>query len=632
MKKIISFLKTDVKIINSYFLFSIVLIILISIGYSSYALFSFTKTSSNVIEGTVGKPMKADLNDLIKLTDNKNESGLYTVTHAADSNLQIGNTNSITEYRYRGANPKNYLNFNGETWRIIGVFPTDDGTGNIENRIKIIRNESIKNDKWNTSSSNIWDSSSLSTYLNDTYYNSINDVYKKMIVFSKYYLGGSGSDSITVLNAYSYERQKSGTSYFRNGIYNWVGKIGLMYMSDYGYAAENCESSKLSALSTCNDSNWLYNLKVDEWLLNQRPGWSNVVYKVSSSGTVTTSDGSVCIGSGTCESSSKGVEDFSYAIRPVLYLNSKVNIIGGSGTSTSPYRISYEEEPATLITKNTIATDGIISIAGKNGIEKITHAASSSLQIGATTSMTEYRYRGENPFNYVTFNDETWRILGVFPVDDGNGNIENRVKIIRNESIKSDKWNTSSSNDWTNASLNTYLNGTYLSSITSTYQNMIATSKYYLGGTSTDSVTPESMYGIERSTDSTYFRGSKNWTGKIAIMYASDYGYAVSNLCTGYIGSYNSLVCKETNWLYNIKTDEWLLNPKTGWYNVVFKISSSGEATPSYGGVCFGGTCSADSNGVNNTSYAIRPTMYLISTIKITGGTGTSSDPYTLGL
>ena len=55
MKKIISFFKTDVKIINSYFLFAIILIILISVGYSSYALFSFTKTSSNVIEGKVGK-------------------------------------------------------------------------------------------------------------------------------------------------------------------------------------------------------------------------------------------------------------------------------------------------------------------------------------------------------------------------------------------------------------------------------------------------------------------------------------------------------------------------------------------------------------------------------------------------
>ena len=55
MKKVISFFKTDVKIINSYFLFAVIFIILISIGYSSYALFSFTKTSSNVIEATVGK-------------------------------------------------------------------------------------------------------------------------------------------------------------------------------------------------------------------------------------------------------------------------------------------------------------------------------------------------------------------------------------------------------------------------------------------------------------------------------------------------------------------------------------------------------------------------------------------------
>ena len=55
MKKIISFFKTDIKIINSYFLFAIILIILVCIGYSSYALFSFTKTSSNVIEATVGK-------------------------------------------------------------------------------------------------------------------------------------------------------------------------------------------------------------------------------------------------------------------------------------------------------------------------------------------------------------------------------------------------------------------------------------------------------------------------------------------------------------------------------------------------------------------------------------------------
>ena len=58
MKKVISFFKTDIKIINSYFLFTIILIILVCVGYSSYALFSFTKTSTNVIEGTVGELKK----------------------------------------------------------------------------------------------------------------------------------------------------------------------------------------------------------------------------------------------------------------------------------------------------------------------------------------------------------------------------------------------------------------------------------------------------------------------------------------------------------------------------------------------------------------------------------------------
>ena len=119
MKKIISFLNTDIKIINSYFLFTIVLIILVCVGYSSYALFSFTKTSTNVIEATVGEISTTGADTLIKLTDNTNDSGLYTITHAKDSTLQIGVTEDITEYRYRGANPKNYLTFNNETWRII---------------------------------------------------------------------------------------------------------------------------------------------------------------------------------------------------------------------------------------------------------------------------------------------------------------------------------------------------------------------------------------------------------------------------------------------------------------------------------------------------------------------------------
>ena len=59
MKKILNnlkkFFKTDVKIINSYFLAVTILVILVSVGLTSYALFSYAKISNNVIEIKVGK-------------------------------------------------------------------------------------------------------------------------------------------------------------------------------------------------------------------------------------------------------------------------------------------------------------------------------------------------------------------------------------------------------------------------------------------------------------------------------------------------------------------------------------------------------------------------------------------------
>ena len=232
MKRIISFLKTDVKIINSYFLLAVIFIILISIGYSSYALFSFTKTSNNVIEATVGEISTTGANTLIKLTDNKDNSGLYTITHAADSTLQIGNDKDITEYRYRGASPKNYVKFNNETWRIIGVFPTDDGTGNIENRIKLIKDQSIGNKYWNTtqvastSSYNNWTGATLKTYLNTTYYNALSNIVEQsMIGNAKYYLGGyTQSTGISKEMMYQYERKISGSIHI---IMEQIQTVGL---------------------------------------------------------------------------------------------------------------------------------------------------------------------------------------------------------------------------------------------------------------------------------------------------------------------------------------------------------------------------------------------------------------------
>ena len=260
---------------------------------------------------------------LIALTDNKDNSGLYTITHAKDSTLQIGTTEDITEYRYRGASPKNYVSFNGETWRIIGIFPTDDGTGKIENRIKIIRNESIGDKYWDEKATNDWvKPATLNTELNTTYLNNLSPTAQSMIENTKYYLGGYSKSTIQKDVMYQYERKINGSTYYNGSNPNsWVGKLGLMYASDYGYAASDECTQTLSNYkdTTCKNNNWLLKRK-EEWLLPQNAGTSNYAFIVRSDGEVN----SIYV---------KNTD----VVRPVLYLTSSVEIIGGNGTSTEPY-------------------------------------------------------------------------------------------------------------------------------------------------------------------------------------------------------------------------------------------------------------------------------------------------------
>ena len=279
---------------------------------------------------------------LIALTNNKDNSGLYTITHAKDSTLQIGTNEDITEYRYRGASPKNYVTFNNEVWRIIGVFPTDDGTGNIENRIKIIKDQSIGNNYWNnvsvtsTSSYNNWTGATLMKYLNATYYNSlINNNSIDMVDDVKYYLGGyNGSLIVEKDVAYQNERKISGSSYYYGTNPNsWVGKLALMYASDYGYATTDACTQLLSSYNntTCTSNNWLYNIKVNEWILSQAASGNSYAFYVYYGGGV----------------SNTTVSSNQMAVRPTLYLKSEVQITEGDGTSTNPYKLSISKNEDT---------------------------------------------------------------------------------------------------------------------------------------------------------------------------------------------------------------------------------------------------------------------------------------------
>ena len=642
---------------------------------------------------------------LIALTNNKDNSGLYTITHAKDSTLQIGNDKDIIEYRYRGASPKNYVTFNNETWRILGVFPTDDGTGNIENRIKLIRNESIGKDSWDEGTTaynytkndnlmllqdnnklkaeylektnkydvmltapdacggvNNWARpASLNTELNTTYLNSLDSTSKSMIGQAKYYLGGYESSSILTQDMYSYERKISGTAYYNDtNPNNWIGEIGLMYVSDYGYASSNCNNS--TNLESCNNQNWLNNIislntnYPDSWTITAslEDYYRRTVssFYVNNQGV---SDMYVC-----------GM-DSGKQIFPTVYLKSNVLITGGDGTSSNPYKLSINIEKA---------TDTLIKLTDNkdnSGLYTITHSKDSTLQIGTNEDITEYRYRGKDPKNYVTFNNETWRIIGVFPTDDGTGNIENRIKLIRNESIGNKYWDdgttaynytqndnlmllqdnnkskveylekidkydvmltvpdTSGSNNWARpARLNTELNTTYLNSLDSTSKSMIGQAKYYLGGKNVTynngyADTPLQFYSYERKISGSeyYCNGSNpnNWVGKLGLMYLSDYGYASSNCENKKIYDNNSSsndirACNTTNWLFKGNT-EWLLPQYASRSDAAFDIFSDGYVY---------------NDLVSPRQQGTRPVLYLTASVQIIDGDGTSSNPYTLGL
>ena len=170
---------------------------------------------------------------------------------------------------------------------------------------------------------------------------------------------------------------------------------------------------------------------------------------------------------------------------------------------------------------NAINVDGAeYNDTTKSKMFKMTHPATEQ-----TPAQTEYRYIGDAPNNYVYFNCdslsnqsastcEVWRIIGVFDVDDGTGNYEQRIKLVRGSALPDIKqWNVDVANDWSNASLKAFLNqnGDYYerSGSASTYglkenaKTLISDAKYYLGGMHYSDIfgTADSIYLLERGLD-----------------------------------------------------------------------------------------------------------------------------------
>ena len=284
-----------------------------------------------------------------------------------------------------------------------------------------------------------------------------------------------------------------------------------------------------------------------------------------------------------------------------------------------------------------IVTDGVGSeyIEPVPATDTITSIFTSANKTTVTNNSVEYkyatsvgmmediggniRYYGADPNNYVKFNNELWRIIGVFKdIDDGTGKKEIRLKIARNESIGNYAWDSNDMNEWSTASLNTYLNGTYLNSLSSEAQAMVGSAKWNLGGISTYyGLYADDYYTFERGT-TVYSGRNTEWTGKIALMYPSDYMYAGDlSKCSkdGFNWNTDQTNCRDTSWLRNTSSTQLTITPFSSISNLVFIVYYSGHVDNHY--VTY--------------SIASRPVLFLTSTVQITGGEGTQSNPYILG-
>ena len=244
-------------------------------------------------------------------------------------------------YRYSGANPNNYVCFGSNSstcssdnlYRIIGVF---------DDEVKLIKSTSYGSYVWDSGYDNTWDATTkpdIYTTLNSTYLNSLGNTWSSRISTHNYEVGGGSFPNLTYgpngvpQNAYRYEVGENQTGYEESM------KIGLIYVSDYYYGASptywtypgftnnsfpdtNGNYGNSYDYRATTGSNWMH-LGSEEWTVSHDSEFTVHVFNVNSSGSV---DGYSV--------------DYSFAVRPVFYLNSTVQYVSGTGTSNNPIRIN----------------------------------------------------------------------------------------------------------------------------------------------------------------------------------------------------------------------------------------------------------------------------------------------------
>ena len=306
--------------------------------------------------------------------------------------------------------------------------------------------------------------------------------------------------------------------------------------------------------------------------------------------------------------------------------------------------------------------DYLNDIIGSNRIENNPLASDIGL-IEDTTVDKNIRFKGSNPNNYINFNNELWRIVGIFNVQNSESTImEKLVKIVREDSLGQYSWDSSvntinngkGENDWSNSDLMQELNNDYLSlnhnsddtttwyngennaknavynynnNIKKEYQSLIESVVWNIGAWNSNNILltnfnsktgiDDGMYGKERVTkeDSTKTTARPTtWTGKIGLIYPTDYAFASEDAACKRL---NNKECANLNWLFKSSNYWTITHNKSNATNVWFVPSSNKSAFDSK---------------VASSAYDVYPSLYLKSDTKILRRKGTKENPHLIYL
>ena len=320
---------------------------------------------------------------------------------------------------------------------------------------------------------------------------------------------------------------------------------------------------------------------------------------------ITNKDGLIALFSNKeISASPKTIEEYTVTITLVNH-NFDQNV--NTGKNLSGKLIIQKEKIKTPLADYVISQ--YTGTQGENNIyyhdSKLTNGAgdNSYRYAGASADVKNYICLGSSETTCT--DDNLYRIIGVF--GDNNHGIKDKqlVKVIKNTSIGNIAWNTTDSNDWASASLNTTLNSTFKTEKLSGFDDKIAEVTWRVSGYGTSTATAKTIYTGEITN------ATKTHTAKIGLMYPSDYGYATTpDYWTIKLWDYDTAAWSK-DWLF-LSSDEWLLSPNSGIPGRVFDVSDRGLV---------------GYDGFTTATKPVRPSFYLLSSVKYESGDGTASSP-----